>query len=635
MNFTQNTKFVYLYFLFLSFILYGNTIPNGYSLDDGYVVTENASVQKGFAGIPEILTQQYGVQNNIKLDYRPIVLTSFAVEYQLFGEHPHVSHFINVLLYSLCLLVLYIFLSRTLQLQQVNRYLPLIIVILFAVHPLHTEVVASLKNRDELFCFIFGFLFLISSNHFIQSNEKRFLFGFISIVFFILTIFSKLVGILYIPVFILLILFQSKSKKAKLLSYLLLATICIFLGVALYFILTSIKRETYSFENSLVNEKNLGVYIATCLKIIGYHLSMLVYPNPLRYYYGFNLFPLESKFEISVLISALIHLFILVYGIYAFAKKRVIGFIFLSYLACISLYSNFPIPYTGMYSERAQFLSSSWFIAGIIVAVFYFVNKINKKSITKFALVCLAGFTIFYSFLTIKRNFYWKNSYTLMEHDMPNLENSVAANYIYANNLYKQTNSLPLDSNTAMLAEKAIYYYKRAYQLYPYYPEFLYYQAQLYQHKLFDTDMAVKIYKVMLQVDSTYSKANFELGKYYFDKKDYNTSYPFFKHLYMAQPKDTMTLFYLAKNALAVHDLTSCYAINQAFLKTYPNITYPYMNLGVYYSTILKDDSAVIYFDKAIQLGERNPDLLNNMVIYYYKKNNLEKAKYYQSLVGH
>ncbi|HNL84560.1 MAG TPA: hypothetical protein PKO18_04910, partial [Chitinophagales bacterium] len=76
-------------------------------------------------------------------------------------------------------------------------------------------------------------------------------------------------------------------------------------------------------------------------------------------------------------------------------------------------------------------------------------------------------------------------------------------------------------------------------------------------------------------------------------------------------------------------------AINQAFLKTYPNITYPYMNLGVYYSTILKDDSAVIYFDKAIQLGERNPDLLNNMVIYYYKKNNLEKAKYYQSLVGH
>jgi hypothetical protein len=68
-------------------------------------------------------------------------------------------------------------------------------------------------------------------------------------------------------------------------------------------------------------------------------------------------------------------------------------------------------------------------------------------------------------------------------------------------------------------------------------------------------------------------------------------------------------------------------------MELYPNIKYPYLNLGVYYSTILKDDSAVFYFEKGIALGDRNPDLLKNMVIYFDKKQDKQKADYYKNLL--
>ncbi len=58
------------------------------------------------------------------------------------------------------------------------------------------------------------------------------------------------------------------------------------------------------------------------------------------------------------------------------------------------------------------------------------------------------------------------------------------------------------------------------------------------------------------------------------------------------------------------------------------------MNLGVYYSKKLKDDTAVIYFEKAIELGERNPQLLNQLAIYYIRKNDIAKAKFFLDLIN-
>jgi len=89
-------------------------------------------------------------------EYRPVTLTSFAIESQFFGDDPHVSHFINVLLYGFTAVLLFAVLYYIFREYRYNFLLPLTATLLFIVHPIHTEVVASIKNRDELLCLLGG-----------------------------------------------------------------------------------------------------------------------------------------------------------------------------------------------------------------------------------------------------------------------------------------------------------------------------------------------------------------------------------------------------------------------------------------------------------------------------------------------
>ncbi|MCK5029515.1 MAG: hypothetical protein KAR57_07770, partial [Bacteroidales bacterium] len=64
-----------------------------------------------------------------------------------------VSHFLNVLLYALTALVLFILLERLFSNHKSDKWywsLPFVASLLFLAHPIHTEVVANIKGRDEI-----------------------------------------------------------------------------------------------------------------------------------------------------------------------------------------------------------------------------------------------------------------------------------------------------------------------------------------------------------------------------------------------------------------------------------------------------------------------------------------------------
>ncbi len=140
-----------------AFVLYANTIPNSYAMDDELVTRNHPLTSQGIKAIPEIFTSYY-YDNNIGnyYEYRPVVLTSFAIEHSLFGDNAHISHAVNALLYSILCIVLF-FVIRSFK-PDINFLYPALATIIFAAHPLHTEVVASIKNRDEMFSFLFGIL---------------------------------------------------------------------------------------------------------------------------------------------------------------------------------------------------------------------------------------------------------------------------------------------------------------------------------------------------------------------------------------------------------------------------------------------------------------------------------------------
>ena len=627
-------KWIYILLAILSFSVFGNTIYNKYSLDDDYI--KSSIIQKGISGIPELIKNRFGIVHydgrKTQLDYRPISLMSFAIENQFFGQNPAISHFFNILLFTLSLLVLYKIFTEIIPLQKTHRWLPFFVLCFFTIHPVHTEVVASLKNRDELFAFLFGLLFLLYGFRYFAENENKTKNFCIALISLVISFLSKQVAVLYFPIFVLILYYNGYLKKNKNIFF-TISGLFISLVLGVYIISLGVKREVYFYENSLVGETNPWIILLTCFKVLLYHTKLLLVSYPLRFYYGHNMFPLQSNFDLLAIFSIIFHITLLIYGIHLIRKKQVIGFFILCYLSSISLYFNFPFKYTGMFSERALLLSSVWFIACIVTLITIVASKVNNKLLNNLLMFFgIVAFSI-YAIISVRRNYNWETSLTLTSHDIPYLENSIGANYIHANALNYECQKTNDSIYSNLLAHEAIKYYQREIKLYPEYPDCFFQIAYLTRYKLNDLKKATKFFENMLKIDSTYTSANYELGKIYFEQKDFQRSYPYLTKAYQTKPTDSLLLFYLGQNTMAIGKSDECYQINKQFLSLYPNLTYPYLNMGIYYSSILKDDSAVIYLDKAIELGDRNPELLKNMIIYYSKKNNPDKAKYYEKLL--
>lgn len=136
-------------------LLYSNSLPNGYNMDDELVTINHRLTSKGIAAIPEIFSSSYYKDaSGYAYDYRPFVLSTFAIEHDLFGEKPFVGHLISLLIYAMCCLLLY----KVLLLlgKQVSPVFALLVTLLFAAHASHTEAVCSIKNRDELLGLLLG-----------------------------------------------------------------------------------------------------------------------------------------------------------------------------------------------------------------------------------------------------------------------------------------------------------------------------------------------------------------------------------------------------------------------------------------------------------------------------------------------
>ena len=87
---TLPKRFIYPLLILWVFLFYGNTIKNTFALDDELVTCtdrqEHPLVSKGIAGIPKIFTSAYASNEEQNYEYRPLVLTSFAIEKSVFGE---------------------------------------------------------------------------------------------------------------------------------------------------------------------------------------------------------------------------------------------------------------------------------------------------------------------------------------------------------------------------------------------------------------------------------------------------------------------------------------------------------------------------------------------------------------------
>src|SRR3989339_157412 len=385
-NINPDNKKLYLFFLVCAFILYGNTLFNSYSFDDDFITGKTSPVvQKGFRGIPEIFTSRYASGKDLTFGYRPIAKTSFAIEYQFFGLNPFASHFINIILYALTVILLFKILRKLFYAY--HWLFHALICLLFLAHPIHTEVVASLKNREELLYFLFGLFSLYLFMKFFEENKiSLFLAASFS---FILSFLSKQSAVSFVGIIPLFLFFyKGEASSVKQFFFNNKKIFFIFATLFVLFLIVSIVPEKLlpqenvkllSFENPLHFVNSKWIKYATGLYALMFYLKLIFIPHPLGFYYGYNMIDAITWANPLVIISLILHVCLLLYAGNKFKEKHILSLGIFAYLLALFMFSNLWLPINGIIAERFLYAPS----LGFSIALAWFVFKLSKADPSK------------------------------------------------------------------------------------------------------------------------------------------------------------------------------------------------------------------------------------------------------------
>ena len=156
---TPNIFLIKLFLVAVVIMLYGQSINFQFTLDDDLFYLKHKSVQQGIGGVADIFSKgslnQFDGTTGVQ-PYRPVTLTVFAVQKTLFDNSPSAAHFINIFLYIVVVLVVFELLRKLFSGFHISAIA--LMALLFVVHPIHTEVVSSVKSLDELLAGLFCFL---------------------------------------------------------------------------------------------------------------------------------------------------------------------------------------------------------------------------------------------------------------------------------------------------------------------------------------------------------------------------------------------------------------------------------------------------------------------------------------------
>lgn len=420
----------------VGFIFYANSLFNEYALDDGIVILNNEYVLQGFKGVSKILStdaydsfyRSMGSKDQLSGGrYRPLTIVTFAIEQQLVGDNPFVRHSINVLLYLISLVLLLYFLHHFIF--EKNPDLAFLTALIFAIHPIHTEVIANIKSRDEIVSLLLIMLTFIFALRF--DKEKKIGLLLLGLVFYFLALLSKeyaITLIIIIPAMFYIFKRYDLSKSiVKVLPFAAVAILYLMIRVSV----VGLKHiENPEVLNNPFLYASSPQKWATKISILNNYLQLLIFPHPLSSDYSYNQIPYKNFSSLSVWFSAFVHISMFVIMIKLFRKRHLIAFALLFYFAHLALISNLFMDIGATMGERLIYHSSFGFAIIAAYLILTGIEKLKTSLLVKRVVLysSMSVVVLLFGFKTFERNAIWKNDITLFTNDVNIVPNSVLAN---------------------------------------------------------------------------------------------------------------------------------------------------------------------------------------------------------------
>ncbi|MCR4964668.1 MAG: tetratricopeptide repeat protein [Bacteroidales bacterium] len=465
----KNSRIHKIIIILLVALCYGNTLTLNFALDDRMVLMESKPViQGGMEGIRYIFTQDsfngyFGNENSIVMGgrYRPMSQLTFLIEFQLFGQKikkeigdyndfnnlhdpqheelfnnsilPIVCHLMNIIYFTLLCLLIYKVLEMLFGKYTGEKWyqsLALIATVLFVIHPIHTEAVANVKGRDEIFAMLGAMAALWCSLKYVQKHQWWYLL--LSLLAITFALFSKENAITFLAVIPLALWYYDVDTKRK--SDYAITLLPILIGSVFFVIVRNIvlggmmpEDTTHNILNNPFVESSKAQEIATVLLTWGIYLKLLIFPHPLTHDYYPKQIEVTSFANPLVWVVVIAVIALLVYAILKLKKKDTIAFGILFFVITFSITSNLLFNIGTIMNERFVFIPSLGFT--LILGYFFYwlatskTDIVRKGGIGLFTIVAL-----FYSIKTFTRNFVWHDDINLFTTDVKTSNNSIKCN---------------------------------------------------------------------------------------------------------------------------------------------------------------------------------------------------------------
>jgi len=630
-------NYIILFFA-LSFLIFGKSINNEYAMDDEYVVLNNKQVQKGIQAIPEILTTTYVMDDKQSYEYRPLVKVSYAVEYEVFGANPHISHFINIVIYAVCISLLFFVL---LKLFNSTHYLfCLAVALIFLVHPLHSEVVMSLKNRDVMFSFIGGILALYFALRYSENNKIINIVW--SMLFMFLALLSKKDSMTFFAIIpFTLWYFRGLSLKKALFVFGVLIIAGILFKLASTNLVNNDTRKVLGWENPLYLGTKFWHRIPQGFYSLYFYIKMYLLPHPLIAYYGYNQIPIVGWLNFIVWASLIFVIISLYYFFKTISIKNIAFYGLIFFFISISMFTNIVVPVVGIVGERFAFIPS----LGLTISFVWILFKLFKIPLAfstfKIPPISTNFYIVFTLILfvagvkTFSRNAAWKDGYTLYETDVKTATESAHTHSLFAAACIKKIkdnpkmNILEKQKNVSL----AIKHYKESIRILPNYITSLNNIGMAYFSFANKPLEAIPYLEKAILLDTVYTEAHFNLATCYAATKDYKKAEKYYLKT-IDLNKDFAPAYQSISNLYASQNrYDDIVKVNERAIEVGLNSDVPYINLGNVY--VLQKDTvkAISYLEKAIQKVPNNKNVNAFIANFYKNKGDLTKANYYYQLM--
>ncbi len=580
------------------FVLYANTLTHQYAFDDFPFIVNNEFVQDGISGIPKILTSSYWdgntKANNVPyFSYRPIPAISFALETSLFGNSAFARHLIQILLYIAACSILFLLIQQLFP--NLGNHWILAICLLFAAHPLHTEIVANLKNRDELLGFLWASLALFFL--FSKSQKTSILYDGLACVCFVLALLSKETASILIGATLLLFVIQNGQKLKSSIVKCIPPIFALGIWALLRHLVSggrSIVSEVNAFDNPILFASNAQESMTATVGVLGKMQQLLWFPYSLQYEYGFAEIDPNAIPSAWLIVFVISHLFLLLMT-WFFRKNKLAIWGLLIYLVSILLMGNIVFTFPVALAERFL-LIPSLYVCLLLVVLLQSERLLSiNKSVVSWGILGIV--LCLFSIKTISRNPAWKNNASLFKSDIITASKSVRANQHYGNLLMQEYKRNTKDKSKS---QKGIQYLKKAIELQP--------QKLVLQNHI----ALAEAYLSIDDIDSAKDQLNICLK---YDKEDPQLMLAL-AQVYIKQNEPNKALGALVK----VWDKS-------------PNNYQAYMYAGFIYGSNGETDKAIEFLQKAYDLNPNSKDVCRYLAKAYQDNGNAkEAAKYNEKL---